>query len=119
MNSEQAKSILRQIMIFVGGIIAGSSLVSKFFTPDQVVSILTSDTVINTLVGLASAGFASAWGYISRSDKNLVATVDALPGVQGVITKSNTEGLKLANDVPSETVVPAATPAADKVAKAA
>lgn len=117
MNSEQIKSLIRQLMLFIGGLIAGTSFVSKFFTVEQVTTILTSQTVVNTLAGLITAGIASAWGLIARSDKNLVASANALPQVQAVITKPTPEGKELANAVPSPAVVPAGTRQAEALAQ--
>lgn len=117
MNNEQITSIIRQVMLVVAGMISGVTFISKFFTPDQVVSILTSDTVIGVLVSLATGGIASAWAIITRSNKNLVASADAVPGVQGVITKPTTEGRELAQSIPSPTVVSAGTADAATVAQ--
>jgi hypothetical protein len=118
MNSEQVKSLVRQGLLFVAGLIAGTSFVSKFFTPDQVIAIFTSDTVINLIVSGVMAGVASFWALLSRTNKNLVATADAVPGVAGVIVKPTEEGRAIANAVPSPTVVPAGTAVAADVAKA-
>lgn len=115
MNQEQVKSLIRQVMLFVGGIIAGTSFVSKFFTVEQVTNILTSETVINTLVGLITAGFASFWGFIARSDKNLVSSVAALPDVKAVIVEK-TAPTVLINATP-ENVVPAGSSTAEAMAK--
>ena len=116
MNSEQIKSLVRQAMLFIAGIIGGTTFVSKFFTTDQVVSILTSDTVIGIITSVVGGGIASAWALISRSDKNMVAAADAVPGVQAVSTKPTVEGRALAQDVPSPTVVPAGSTAAENLA---
>jgi hypothetical protein len=119
MNTEQITSLVRQAMLFIAGIVGGVTFVSKFFTPDQVVSILTSDTVVGVIVSLVTGGIASAWALITRSDKNLVAAADQVPGVAGVITQPTTQGRELASSIPSPTVVSARTVDADAVAKAA
>lgn len=119
MNSEQITSLVRQAMLFIGGILAGTSLVAKFFTPDQVTQLLTSETVITTLTGLVTAGIASVWAIFTRSDKNLVAAADNVPGVAGVITTDTTEGRALAASLPQlPNVVPAKTTQASIIAKA-
>lgn len=117
MNQEQVKSIVRQIMLFAAGIIAGTTFVSKFFTVEQVTSILTSDTVIGLVSSLLTGGLASFWGFIARSDKNMVAATNALPAVQAVITKPTVEGREIAAAIPAPTVVPAGTPEAKNLAQ--
>jgi hypothetical protein len=117
MNREQVASLVRQAMLFVGGVLAGVSFIAKIFTPDQVISLLTSDTVITTLTGLVMAGFASIWALITRSDKNLVASANNVENVAGVITKDTLEGRALATSIPSPTVVSANTSAATSIAK--
>lgn len=116
MNTEQVTSLVRQGMLILAGVISGVSFVSKFFTYDQVVVIFTSETVIGLIVSVIMGSIASAWALITRSDKNLVASADNVPGVQGVITKPTREGVELARSVPSTTVVPAETADAAVVA---
>lgn len=116
MNQEQIKSIIRQVLLFVAGIIGGTTFVSKFFTPEQVTSILTSDTVIGIIASLLTGGFASAWALITRSDKNLVVAAESVPAVQAIITKPTPEGRELAAAVPSAAVVPAGTRSAETLA---
>lgn len=119
MNNEQITSIIRQVMLVVAGMISGVTFISKFFTPDQVVSLLTSDTVIGVLVSLVTGSIASAWAIITRSNKNLVVAADKVPGVAGVITQPTVQGRELASSIPSPTVVSARTVDAEAVAKAA
>lgn len=116
MNKEQINSLIRQAMLFVAGIIGGTTFVSKFFTTEQVVTILTSDTVLGFISSLVMGGIASAWALVTRSNKNLVASANALPEVQAVITKPTPEGRALAQAVPSAAVVPAGTVAAKDLA---
>lgn len=116
MNQEQIKSIIRQLMLFIAGIIGGTTFVSKFFTQDQVVSFLTSDTVLGILGSLITGGIASVWALVSRSDKNLVRSAEAVPAVAGVITKPTPEGRELASNIPGQTVVPAGTSQAKEIA---
>lgn len=46
----------------------------------------------------------------------MIAAVDAMPNVQGVVTKDTAAGVSLANSVPSQTVQPAGTHAAAVIA---
>jgi hypothetical protein len=117
-NQEQVTSLVRQGMLLLAGMISGVTFVSKFFTPDQVVAIFTSETVIGLIVSGVMGAIASVWALFKRSDKGLTAAVDALPQVQGVITKPTREGVELARSVPSPTVAPAETREAAVVAGA-
>lgn len=59
---------------------------------------------------------AVLWGVYKNRTSALVATVDELPGVAGVVTKNTVEGKELAESVPSMTVAPAGSVQAEKVA---
>jgi hypothetical protein len=118
MNAEQVTSLVRQGMLVLAGMISGVTFISKFFTPDQVIAIFTSETVIGLIVSGVMGAIASAWALFTRSDRGLTAAVNALPQVQGVITSPTREGVELARSVPSATVVPAETREAAVVAGA-
>lgn len=118
MNPEQVKSLIRQAMLFIAGLVAGTSFVSKFFTVEQVTAIFTSETVLSLLASIVTGGIASFWALLSRTNKNIVVAANNLPEVAGVITKPTVEGRDLANAVPSETVVPATTTKAAEIARA-
>lgn len=118
MNQEQINSLIRQALLFVGGIIAGTSFVSKFFTAEQVTAILTSDTVVKTLSGIVMAGIGSFWALLSRTNKNLVVAANNVPDVAGVILKPTDEARKISSETPS-TVAIAGTKAAEKVVEGA
>lgn len=113
MNPEQSKDLVRHVVTLFGGMIAGWFAAKGWLTTEQVMGVLNSPAFI----GIVGALVTGAWGFISRSDKNMVAAADAVPGVQGVITKRNQEGIALAESVPSETVAPAGTVQAEAVAK--
>lgn len=118
MNSEQIKSLVRQAMLFIAGIIGGTTFVSKFFTVGQVTAILTSDTVTGVIVSLVTGGIASAWALISRSNKNLALAAEQVPAVAGVIMKPTEEGREIAATGPPAVAV-AGTKAAEKVVEGA
>jgi hypothetical protein len=116
MNPEQVKSLVRQGLLFVAGIIAGTSFVSKFFTPDQVVALFTNETVINLIVSAVMAGVASFWALLTRTNKNQVAAVAAMPEVKGVVMEKVPEAIPIIDKTPNN-VVPAGTPQAADLAK--
>lgn len=59
---------------------------------------------------------AALWGWHKNKSSKLIANVDALPGVAGVVTQNTIEGKELAESVPSMTVAPAGSTQAEKVA---
>ena len=61
---------------------------------------------------------AVIWGFLDNRKAALVAQVDKMDGVAGVVTTKTTEGVALANSIESNTVVPAGTVAAANVASA-
>lgn len=73
--------------------------------------------VITTVVGSLMTAAPVVWSIYDRTKAQMVAKVNALPEVAGVITKPTTEGIALANAITSPTVVPAGTVVAADVAK--
>ena len=118
MNQEQINSLIRQAMLFIAGIIGGTTFVAKFFTVEQVTTILTSDTVIGLISSVVTGAIASVWALVSRSNKNLVIAAERVPDVAGVIVKPTQEGREIAAAGPS-TVAVAGTKAAEKVVEGA
>lgn len=116
MNHEQVTSLVRQAMFYVAGVLSGVSFIAKIFTPDQVVDLLTSETVLALITSGVMTAIASIWALVTRSNKNLAAAADSVPGVAGVITTDTPEGRALATSIPSPTVVPANTAAASRIA---
>lgn len=112
MNPEQVKSGARSVIVFVGGALVGWASSRGWQWGDVLNQLLSSET----FMGIAVAAAAALWGVISKSAPNLVAIVNALSGVKGVITEPTPEGVKLAQAVPAPTVVPAGTTAAATVA---
>lgn len=112
MNSEQVKDGIRWVVSTFGGFIAGWFASKGILTTDQILSILNSPT----LISLLAAGIMAVWGIVTRSDKNIVASANAVPAVQAVITTSTPEGKALAEAVPAATVVPAGTTQAANLA---
>lgn len=112
MNQEQIKSGVRWVLATFGGYFMAMAVQKKWITPEQGASLLSSEFV----VGLLAAAASVVWSLIAKTQPNLVAAVDKLPGVEGVITTSTDEGKKLAASVPSSTVVPAGSAAAKTIA---
>lgn len=115
MNQEQIKKAVRWVIATFGTFVAGWFAAKGWFTVDQVTSALNSEFVIGLIVSIISL----AWSLVSGTEKNLVATVDGLPRVAGVITQPTPAGRELAEAVPSPNVVPAGTPSAAVVAQVA
>lgn len=63
----------------------------------------------------APAALATAVAQIKPAE--MVAAVNALPAVAGVVTAPNAAGSALATSVPSPTVIPAGTPEATQLAR--
>lgn len=96
-------------------------------------------TSVATLAGIAAGAYATIRGMLNstpaatvaaakevandpaepQAKLDLIATVDAMPEVKGVVTKNTPAGKTVAAAVPSPTVVPAGTEAAVSVATAA
>lgn len=70
-----------------------------------------------TYTGIILALAPLAWSFYERTKARMIAKVDALPEVAGVIPKNTPEGIALAKEVPSITVAPAGTIAAVAIAK--
>lgn len=115
MNREQAMKLVRWGTTTLGGILIGWAASRGYQWGNIINSLLSSEFVIGLLV----SGVVAFWSWASGKAPNLVAIVNSLSGVQGVITTRNPEGVKLAEAVPSPTVVPAGTLQAGQVAQAA
>ncbi len=115
MNEEQVKSALRWFVSTFGGMIAGWFAAKGWFTVDQVLTVLNSPTILAFVASLAAGG----WSMYTHTKTNMVATVNAMPEVAGVITTAAPEGVKLANALPdAPNVAPAGTAQAANVARA-
>lgn len=112
MNSEQLQDIVRHLITTFGGAIAGWGAARGWLTAEQILSILNSQTFIGLVVG----GIGAIWGIISRTKKNQVNAVAALPEVKAVVTERTTSGVQLA-DVAAPNVVPAGTAQATEAVK--
>lgn len=101
----QTLNLIRTVMQIAGTMLVGHHL----FGIDQ-----EAWTAISGAILMATPAI---WGLMATRKASIVATVNNMPEVAGVITKPSTEGLALANSVPSPTVVPAGTIAATTVAQ--
>jgi len=86
MNQEQAIALLRQILLFVGGIFVGKGYVDA----------ATMTTIVAGMVALATV----LWGQYARRNNALIASAAALPQVSRIVT---TEAI--ANKIPNKAVV--------------
>lgn len=102
MNQEQMLGLLRDFLKLLGGALVTNGIVS---TTDWT-------TWTGLVVMLAPIG----WSLYEKTKSRMIAKVDAMPQVAGVVMKNTVEGRQLATDVPSATVVPAGTGAAAAIA---
>lgn len=112
MNEEQVKSGVRWFVATFGGLIVGYVTAKGWISADQATTILNS----SAFVGAIASIIVGVWGLFVHSKTNAVAVVNAMPEVKGVVTQPTQAGLALAQAIPSETVVPAGTNAAARVA---
>lgn len=111
MNPEQLKTILRSVLV-AGGSSLGTFLVTKgYLTADQVAS-LASQIDWGAAAGFLVSAFGIVWGVLDRRKSALIASVDKLPEVRGVVLSPTKAGADLAEAVPSNTVVTADAPGA-------
>jgi len=104
MNNEQMLGLLRDFLKLLGGALVTNGIVS---TTDWT-------TWSGLIIMLAPIG----WSLYEKTKARMVAKVNAMPEVAGVITANTSDGHALAAEVPSNTVVPAGTNAAAGIAKA-
>ena len=87
MNQEQLTSIIRQLLLTVGG-----GLVTKGFLDDGTLQLV---------VGAVMAVGAAAWAIYTRRNNGLVASAAGVPGVSSITAEPH-----IASAVPSEKVIP-------------
>lgn len=109
MNETQLMDLLKQVLQVAGTIATAFGLL----TPAETASYTTS---ILAVAGPIAMIGAVVWGFLDARKSKLVATVNAMPEVAGVVTTQTTEGRALANAVPSNTVAAAGTTAAANIA---
>lgn len=102
MNQEQLTDIVRHLITTFGGVVAGWGAAKGWLSADQILAILNSQTFIGLVVG----GIGMIWGLISRTKKNQVNAVAALPEVKAVVTEPTVAGATLATAA-ADNVVPA------------
>lgn len=115
MNQEQFQDLIRHLITTFGGVIAGWGAAKGWLTYDQIMAIFNSQAFMGLVMGAGGL----IWGLISRTKKNQVAAVAALPEVKAVVTELTVPGKNLADVTPAENVVPAGTQKANDLAKAA
>ena len=143
-NWDQYASVARSVIIFSGGVLTTLGVLSA--TDMQTITGGLNDIgegakLIIKGVGAIIPVAAAAWGVYNSSLKSkvaavnaaapaalatavaqvkpaeMIAAVDALPDVKGVVTQSTARGQALATSIPSPTVVSAGTTQAEAVAK--
>lgn len=112
-NPEQIKTSVRWLVTTFGAGLAGFLAGKGWATTQQVMDALNSPALLSFVVTIVPL----IWGLVARSKNNIVAAANDLPEVAGVIMKSTPEGVKIAEAVPSVTVVPAGTVQAQDLAK--
>lgn len=114
MNGQQAQGQIRTLLAAVFGILGGYAVHAKWVTPEEVSSFLTSQIGVAVLGVLATM----IWSALDKTKAAIIARASALPEVKGIITEPTPEGVALATTAP-DNVVPAGSPQAATVAKAA
>lgn len=93
MNQEQYLGLLRDLCKVIGAALMAKGAVTA-------VDWTTYTGIILTVAPLA-------WSAYERTKARMVAKVNALPEVKGVITTNTAEGKALAEEVPAASVAPA------------
>lgn len=111
-TTSQVLAATRHVGSFAAGAIAMFGLSTKI-NPDQIVAIVTSaGNALNDifiLIGLVTPFITGYFASHSASPTQQIRSVDAMPGVAGVVTTPTAEGRALADAVPSNTVAVAGT----------
>lgn len=107
-NQEQVKSAIRWAMATFGPFLTANGY--------------ASDSMIQLGGGILISLVPFVWGLFAHTQENAVAVVgeiakDPTSPVKGVVVENNMAGRKLAESIPGPTVVPAGTPAAEKIAQ--
>lgn len=102
-TKDQILGFLQRVLMFGGGVAVGKGWISE--------------QLMMQIVGAIIAIAGIAWGVAINTKSSLIARVDSIPEVGGVVMKPTAAGDALAARIPSETVVVAGTPDAVKVAK--
>lgn len=102
MTPDSVNGILRAVVPAILAYVAGRGWISSTSIPDIMAAVLA-----------LSAAF---WSYMSNRPAAIVAKVNALPAVAGVVTTATPEGKELALSVPSSTVATAGSTAAANIA---
>ena len=101
-NQEQVLSAVRWFFATIGPL-----LVTHGYVGESMLSLISGALI--SLVPLI-------WGFITHTQANDVAKVNAMTEVKGVITQPTVEGKALAASIPSITVAPAGSTDATAVA---
>lgn len=113
-NKQQVIDLINKLVATFGGMVAGWGAAKGWFTIDQALSVMNNQVFIGLIASAAVMGF----GWFRNKKSQLVARVNDLPEVAGVVTKPTAAGRDLAEAVPEATVAPAGTVAAQAIAKA-
>lgn len=104
MSPDQVNNLIRDVLR-VGGPILATWFVRKGILSTEDVTFL--GTQAPALLGIAMTIAGVVMGMVSHKQANMVATVDAMPEVQRIITQPTAAGIALADAVPSTSVVSA------------
>jgi hypothetical protein len=112
-NIEQAKTTIQWFFTTFGAGIIGFAAGKGWVDADMMNALINSPTVITAIATVA----VGVWQFVSRSKKNRVADVAAMPEVKGVVMEPVPAATPIVAKTP-ENVVPAGTQAATELAKA-
>lgn len=112
-NKEQITSAVAWLVATVASGLTGWAIARGWDIGDTITAVFNSQSVIGTLVALG----VLVVRWLAKTTPKLITMVDSMPNVAGVVTKSTTEGKALAASVPSPTVLPAGSTAAEALVK--
>ena len=110
MLNDQMTAQVRQLLTAIGAILGALGYVNPEIVGNYVNSAML-------LIGALMVVASSAWSIYSNLKSSLIASVNAIPEVKGVVTLNTPEGRRLADAIPDNTVAAAGTPDAAKIAK--
>ena len=112
MLSDQITAQVRQVLTAIGALLVTLGIMS----PEAVGSKIS---FVMTIVGPAMVAASSLWSIQANLKATQIAAVNAMPEVEGVVTKNTMAGRELAKTIPDKTVAVAGTADAIAIAKPA
>jgi len=112
MLSDQITAQIRQVLTALGALLATLG----FASPDVIGSKIN---LIMAMVGPLMVAISSLWSIKANLKSSQIASVNAMPEVEGVVTKNTMAGRELAKSIPEKTVAVAGSADAVAIAKPA